>query len=215
MTKNSAGVGKRKSYARYFAHYTKKNNVLILLGILFVAGVALGTVLLGGVDEETIAVLERVMGSFIARRQAAGLSEVFFSALGASMIFVGVLFVIGFCAIAQPVIIAAPLVRGVGFGFSAASLYARYGAHAAGFISVLILPGMLISTVAILICCKHALRLSGAFFFTMNPHGAKSPEPFFLRGYCLNFAFAIGICALSALAEAVLYLTFANSFAIG
>jgi len=215
MTKSSTGAGRRGRYARYLAHYTKKNNLLIVLGLLFVAGMALGVLLLRGAGEETTSLLERVVGGFIARRQQAGLSENFFSAFGSSMLFVLALFVSGFCAIAQPIIVAAPLIRGVGFGFSAASLYARYGAAAAGFVGVLILPGMLISTVAILLCCKQALRLSGAFFYTMRPRATRSAEPFFLRGYCFNHALAAGLCALSAFIEAVLYVVFANSFVLG
>jgi len=211
---NSAG-GKRRYYARYLAHYTKKNNVLLVLGALFMAGVILGAMLLNGAGDETIGLLERVLGGFIARRQQGGLSENFFSAFGSSMLFVAVLFVIGFCAVAQPVIVAAPLIRGLGFGFTAAALYARYGTAAAGFVGVLILPGMLITTVAILLCCKQALRLSGAFFFAMRPRAAGADQPFSLRVYVLSFTLASGLCALSAFAEAVLYVVFANSFVLG
>ena len=215
MAKSSGSAARRRYYARYFAYYTQKNNTLILLGALFVAGMILGAMLLRGAGAETISLLERVVGGFIARRQQSGLSENFISAFASSMLFVAVLFVSGFCAIAQPLIVSAPLIRGLGFGFSAASLYARYGADAIGIVGVLILPGMLISTVAILICCKQALRLSGAFFFTMRPHAAKAGEPLPLRVYCLGYALAVGLCALGAFVEAALYVVFANSLILG
>jgi len=210
-----AASAKRRYYARYIAHYTKKNNTLIVLGGLFVAGMILGAMLLRGAGHDTLSLLERLVGGFIAGRAQAGLYENFLSAFGSSMLFVGAVFVAGFCAIAQPVILAVPLVRGLGFGFSAASLYMRYGAHAAGIVGVLMLPGMLLSTLAILICCRQALRLSGSFFSTMRPDADKAAQPLSLRVHCLSHAFALGLCALSAFIEAVLYLAFANSFVLG
>jgi len=208
-------AAKRKNYARHIAHYTKKNNVLLALGALFVAGMILGAMMLRGAGYETVGLLERVVGGFIARRAQSGLYENVISAFGSSMLFVVAVFVSGFCAIAQPVIVLAPFIRGLGFGFSAASLYARYGASAAGIVGVLMLPGMLISTVAILICCKQALRLSGTFFTTMHRGADKSSEPFSLRAYCFSHIFAAGLCGLGAFLEAALYVAFANSFVLG
>jgi len=215
MTKDTAGAGRRRYYARHIAHYTKKNHLLIALGALFLAGMILGAILLRGAGYETLSLLERVVGGLLTRRSQSGLSENFFSAFGSSMLFILVLFVCGFCAIAQPVIISLPLIRGLGFGFSAASLYARYGASATGIVGVLMLPGMLLSTVAILLCCKQALRLSGAFFLTMHPTAAKAEQPFSLQAYCFGHAFAAGLCALSAFIEAILYVAFANSLVLG
>jgi len=208
-------AAKRKHYARHIAHYTKKNNVLIALGALFIAGMILGAITLRGAGYETVGLLERVVGGFITRRAQSGLYENAISAFGSSMLFVGVVFVSGFCAIAQPVIVLAPFIRGLGFGFSAASLYVRYGASAAGIVGVLMLPGMLVSTVAILICCRQALRLSGTFFTAMRREAAKPGEPFSLRAYCFSHALAAGLCGLGAFLEAALYVAFANSFVLG
>jgi len=210
-----ATSSKRRYYARYIAHYTKKNNTLISLGGLFVAGMILGVMLLRGAGHDTLGLLERLVSGFIAGRTEAGLYENFISAFGSSILFVGAVFVAGFCAIAQPVILAVPFVRGLGFGFSAASLYLRYGAQATGMVGVLMLPGMLLSTLAILICCRQALRLSGSFFATMRPDADKTAQPLCLRTHCTVHAFALGLCALSALIEAALYLAFANSFVLG
>ena len=209
-----AASAKRRYYARYIAHYTKKNNTLIALGGLFIAGMVIGAVLLRGAGQDTLLLLERLVGGFISGRAQAGMYENFISAFGSSMIFVFVVFVAGFCAIAQPVILAVPLVRGLGFGFSAASLYLRLGAQATGIVGVLMLPGMLISTLAILICCRQALRLSAGFFAAMRGDADKAAQPLSLRAHCVSHAFALGLCALSAFIEAALYLAFANSLVL-
>ena len=209
-----AASAKQRYYARYIAHYTKKNNTIIALGGLFIAGMVLGVMLLRGAGHDTLLLLERLVGGFIAGRAQAGLYENFISAFSSSMLFVVAVFVAGFCAIAQPVILAVPLVRGLGFGFSAASLYLRYGAQATGMVGVLMLPGMLLSTLAILICCRQALRFSGAFFAAMRNESDKTAHPLSLRAHCAVHAFALGLCALGAFIEAVLYLAFANSFVL-
>ncbi|MCL2578816.1 MAG: hypothetical protein FWE32_02175 [Oscillospiraceae bacterium] len=215
MAAGTTGAARRRYYARHIAHYTKKNNTLIGLGALFLIGMILGAVILRGAGEETVGLLERVVGGFITRRAQSGLSENFFSAFGSSMLFILVLFVSGFCAIAQPVILSIPLIRGLGFGFSAASLYLRYGASATGMVGVLMLPGMLLSTVAILLCCRQSLRLSGRFFAAIRPSPAGSEPVFSLRNYCFGYISAACLVALSAFAEAVLYLAFANSIVLG
>ena len=209
-----AAVSKRKYYARYVARYAGKNTSTLALGALFLAGMALGAMLLRGAGPETLRLLEQVVGGFIDRRTTAGMSENFASAFTASMLFVGAVFVLGFCAIAQPVIAAAPLVRGLGFGFSAAMLYMSYGTQAIGVVGVLMLPGMLLSTLAVIICCRQALRLSGTFFAHIRPGAGSTAEPIGLRAYCFSHLFAVGLCALGALAEAALYLAFANSLVL-
>jgi len=216
MSRTNPNPGtRRRFYARYLAGYAKKNRVLLIFGALFTLGVFIGALLLRSAGEGSISLLESVVGGFIERRRASGLYENVVAAFSSSMLFAALLFVFGFCAIAQPLIVAAPFIRGLGFGFSAASLFAAYGASAIGFVGVLLLPGMVFSTVAILLCCRQALRLSGAFFASMARGGAQPMAPYSLRAYCLSFAAAALICLAGAFLEAILYFIFANSFILG
>ena len=211
----AAGSVRRRYYVRHIARYTQKNNLLIALGGLFVAGMALGVFMLGGAGDETISLFESLVGGVITRRAEANLSDNFIAAFGSSMLFVSAVFVMGFCAIAGPAIFAVPFVRGLGFGFSAALLYLRYGASAAGTVGILMLPGMLISTLAILLCCRQALGLSAGFLTALRDTEIKTAQHPSLRGYCLSFALLTGLCAISAFIEAALYLAFANSLVLG
>ncbi len=199
-------------YKRALAHYTKKNTMLLTLGALFLLGVVAGTLLLRAAGEESRALLTRLLGGFVEERRSGGLADNFYSALASSMLYAGGVFVCGFCAVAQPVIVAAPFVRGLGFGFSAASLFARYGTAATGFVGVLLLPGCLLSTFAILLCCRNSLRLASLFWGLMRGAPARTPDAHPLRDALLGFAAAAVICAAAALLEAALYILFANSF---
>jgi len=215
MFRSQSKSPRSRYYARYFVHYLKKNYPVLLLGALFVVGVLLGTLLLRGAEQETLDLLYRLMGGFMENRKGNGLYENFLSAAGSSLLFLGILFLCGFCAIAQPLIVLAPLIRGMGFGFTTASLFARYGMSALGFVGVLVLPGTLISTVAILLCCRQSLRLSGTFLASVRPNRRRESEPYSLSNYLLSFAFGALICLAGAFLEAVLYFLFANSLILG
>lgn len=204
---------RRRHYARDLAHYTRRHRQILILGGLFVAGTVLGTLLLRSAGEETLTLLERLLGGLMERRQL-GLYDGFLSALSSSLLYVGLLFLLGFCAVGQPVIVAAPLVRGLGFGISAASLFARYGASATGFVGVLLLPGMLVSTVALLLCCRLALGLSCGLFAALRPGGKPAAEGSLLKGYLVGFGAAVLICGAGAFLEGVLCYLFANSFVL-
>lgn len=204
----------RKYYSRYIAHYTKRNYLLLVLGGLFITGVMLGTLMLRAAGAETTDLLLRMVNGFVESRREQSLLENFTSGLLSSMIFLGVLFVCGFCAISQPVVVALPLFRGLGVGFSVATLYATYGSQAIGFVSLLMLPGTVITTLAILVCCRESLRLSGSFFGSIGS-GRQDREFYSMRIYLARYMACGLLCIFSAFLEAVLYFGFANYFIFG
>ena len=213
MPRTNSGT-KRKYYMRYLAHYTKRNNALIALGTLFVLGVILGVLVYNNAGDETLLLVERMQNDTIAARLEGGLGDNFAAALSSAAVFLGILFISGFCAIAQPAIVLMPFIRGLGFGIMSASLYMHHGTSALAFVGVLILPGMLISTMALLICAVQALKLSGTFFSSVlcKP---KNEESYSVKLYLMRFILCAGICVLAAFLEAVLYITFANSLVLG
>lgn len=202
-----------KYYTRYLAHYAKKNHVLLVLGAIFLSGAFLGTILVGTASGDMIEMLLRVVNGFIENRRGQTLLRNIVSTASSSLTFVTILFVCGFCAISQPLTLALPFIRGLGFGFSAGSLYARYGAAATGFVSLFILPDMLISSVAILLCCKESLRLSGGFLRVAA--GGALDEAYPVRIYIGRYIAAAVLCVFSAFLESVLYFVFANYFFLG
>jgi hypothetical protein len=201
-------------YSRYLAYHTRKNYPLLALGVLFLAGALLGALLVRTAAADTLEVLLRLTGAFIERRREQAMLQIFLSSLGMSLAFVAALFLLGFSAISQPVVVLTPFFRGLGAGFSMASFYASHGAQAIGFVAVLLLPGMVLSVAALFVCCRESLRLAGSFFRAM---GADRPAKEFypLRLYVSRYLSAVILSIFSALLEALLYFVFAKSFLIG
>ncbi|MCL2035162.1 MAG: hypothetical protein FWG94_10600 [Oscillospiraceae bacterium] len=202
-----------RRYARYLAHHARKNNVLIMLAVIFIAGVAAGTFMAQNAGGEATSAVFRIVNEFIEnRRNTVILRNVIYTSLS-SLAFVAVLFVCGFCAISQPAVVLLPFLRGIGFGFSSAALYMNYGVSAAGFLALLMVPDMLISTIAILLCCRESLRLSGSFLNMMRKNTKEEDYP--VKIYIARYVAAVVLCVISAFLESVLYFAFANYLVLG
>ena len=204
-----------RNYPRQVAGYARRNTALAALALLFLLGVALGAMALRSAQGETAELLRRLTDGFLENRRGQGIGANFLAAAGSSMLFVGVLFICGFCAIAHPVELSAVFFRGLGFGVSAASLYAEFGARAAGYLALFVLPNMLLSSVAILFCCRESLRLSSRFFAAMFQGGEPDAGGYPLRIYMGRYLAAALLCAISAAIEAVLYFGFAKYLVLG
>lgn len=199
----------REYYAGYLKHYTKKNYMLLLLAALFLLGALLGTLLLGGADAGTRELLFRLTSGYVENRQEASLFQNFLSASGPALLFLAVMFVCGFSAVAQPLELLTPLFRGMGFGFTAASLYQNYGMQAVGFVALFLLPGTVITTLALLHCCRESLRLSGSFFGAMR---SREGGLYSVRNYVARYMAAALLCVAAALLEAAVYYLFSGYF---
>jgi len=202
---------RRRYYARYISHYTKRNYTLIGLGLLFLAGVLAGTLILGYADEDSFAIVRQLLTGFVENRRTQPVAGNFKAAASSSLIFIGAMFFCGFCAIGQPAEMLAPFFKGLGFGISAASLYEVYGSGAAGYVGLFLLPGTVITTIALLLCCRESLRLSFSFWRTLR----GGQEPYSLKLYMARYFVAAVVCLLSALLEAFLHYLFANSVVLG
>jgi hypothetical protein len=200
-----------RRYGRELARYARKNTLLLVLAGIFLLGVALGALAFRAAGGDTAASLARLLEIFKQNRAEQGLFTNAAAMLTASVAYLGFLLVCGFCAVSQPAILAAPAFRGLGFGFSAASLYAAHGLSAVSYIAVTILPDMLVSSLAILLCSREALRLSGSFWRMM--WGGQGNYP--LRIYLGRFAACAVLCAISAVLAAVLNFAFANTVVLG
>jgi len=203
---------KPQGYTRHIASYTKKNSGMLLLCALFAAGVLCATLLLGSADETLRAYLLQLVDGFAEQRLTQNLQVNFISALMSAMMFVGIIFVCGFCAISQPAVLIMPFFRGLGVGFSVAALYAHYGASAISFSAIYIVCA-LISCVAMIICCIEALKLSTSILLAMRTSERVAFYP--VPRYLAKFATAILLTVFAAVLEAVLYSVFANYVVLG
>ena len=143
---------------------TSKPNVIFRIMLLMVIGVLIGTLAFSFIKTSTLSDLNLIENDYLSMRENGEYVKILYSSLLNSSMLIVVLFLLGFCAVAQPVSVLVPVYKGMGFGVTIAQIYSENGVN--GFFSaiILILPCALISSYALFIAVRESLRMSNRFF---------------------------------------------------
>jgi Integral membrane protein DUF95. len=181
-------------------YYGKRNRALLVLALLFLSGVLLGALLLRGTSGGLLALLSRMIGEQLELRAQRSMPQNFTASLASSGVFVGTLFLCGFCAVAHPAEGGMPLFQGMGVGMVSAYLYAQYQARAMGYIVVYLLPSTLLNAAAVMLCARESLRLS-SFFWSCMHQRERGEQRYSVRLYLARYLAASVLCLAAALLE--------------
>lgn len=191
----------RRLLLRYFNAYRQ----IFFYAALFLAGILGGALVLRSASGETSQSLSFLVGQFTQQRGVQTFSGTLLSSFTATALMLGVLFVCGFCAVAQPLIVLVPLFRGLGYGYQAGYIYAQNGFLGMGYTALILLPNIVFSTVLILFACSEAFEMSNACYRAAR--GGDSGSAVNLRTYCLRFilffVLALAVAALDAVCTAL------------
>ena len=184
-----------------------------LLALLFLTGMLAGTLLVGRSGPDTLAALKVILGGYVERRQTLSFASVAASTFGSAFAALAILFFCGFCTIAQLIIFAVPLFKGLGYGFSIGMLYAQYGAPAVRYVGFLLLPAIFFSTVLILLAGRASLKLSLTLLRT-SLSASEENNSWRIKRYCVKYLIFTGMCLLIALLDAALNVRFGGLFVL-
>ena len=183
------------------------------LGLCFLAGLLIGTLLVSRSGPDTRAALQVILGGYVERRQTLAFASIAASTFCSTFAALAVLFFCGFCTIAQIIIFAVPLFKGLGYGFSIGMLYAQYGTSAVRYVAFLLLPTMFLSTLLLILASRSSLRLSVTLLRSAlvapDENGSRR-----IKRYCVKYMIFIGICLLIALFDALLVTRFGGLFVL-
>ncbi|MEM1483962.1 stage II sporulation protein M [Oscillospiraceae bacterium PP1C4] len=206
----------RQNFLRSFFPYFRGNLLNFSLGILFLAGVLIGTLLVSNASQETVETLKIILGGYIEHRQTQLFSNIVTSTFFSIFFSLIILFFCGFCTISQLLILAVPLFKGLGYGFSIGTLYAQYGTSAIQYVLCLILPTMFFSTLLLLTACRASLLLSITLFrstlINNSSNNPKETDRYRIKRYCVKYIAFTAICLLISLADAILFYKFSGLF---
>lgn len=153
----------------------KKDRLFYALMIVFLIGMLYGSIFSVGGGQGSSALLPSLSATHEAslrQMQSASLLDGFGYSLRASSLFLLLLFLTGTCMIGQPVSLVILFVRGLGVGSYMGYLYATYAGAGVVYSTLLILPGMLVATVALVLAGREAILFSN---LTLSLH-CKSPR---------------------------------------
>ena len=186
---------------------TKRDWLFYLLGVLFLIGVGLGTLLVNRCQPQTLELLQSVLGNYIELREVRSFVGIALSSFTALFSLLLLLFLLGFCSIAQPLILLVPLFKGLGYGFAAGSLYGKFGISAVFPIAVFLLPSMLPGAFLLMLAGRSAFLFSTRLFRSSVQQEKATVAPN-ARHYCLRFVLFSVLCLMVSLLDAAVCIRF-------
>lgn len=178
---------------------TKEPNVIFRIMLLMVAGVLIGTLAFSFIKTGTLRDLNLVGNDYLTMRENGGYVEILYSSLLNSSMLIVLLFLLGFCAIAQPAAILVPVYKGMGFGVTIAQIYSENGISGFFTAVIMILPCALISSYALFIAVRESIRLSNRFFSqAFLDKRSESSINEYVRLYAVKFLVLEAVTAVSA-----------------
>ncbi|MGN0498783.1 MAG: hypothetical protein ACI4F6_06960 [Acutalibacteraceae bacterium] len=150
----------RENLPKELSYYSKKYGLMIFLTLFLVAGIICGCILAQYGDEQTMESLDFIFISNFKGRINQGLFDGFKASMCAYFLFYISSLFLGLSlwgAIGLPAVIA---LKGIGAGLCAGYLISAYSFQGAVFYVLVMLPGLFLSSLSLLLQCKHSIRLS-------------------------------------------------------
>ena len=196
-----------------FSEFIMKNNVLVLLVILFIAGIAAGTFAgkkIAGLTDYSAEYLER----FVAERSNASFLSVTVNSFAASALVLLAVFAAGTSVLGVVLVPIAAAARCVLYGSVSALLYSQYSVKGIAFNAVLIIPAEIIFAVALLLAAKESVKFSLDMARLTLPSAPPVNLSADFRSYCSKYILICLLTLLSAITDAVMSCSFGASLAL-
>ncbi len=178
--------------------------MLALLTVILLAGMICGAIATRNSDEAILARLDFLFSSNF-QMEGQTMIGIFAASFVSVFLFLLATLWMGMSLWGTVLIPVRPFFRGFGLGVSSGFLYASYGWQGVLFHTVVMLPGMVVSSVAILISAREGMRFSKDLIRASFSSGKKgrgaSPA---LREYLTRNGMILVLGAIAALLDMVL-----------
>ena len=192
--------------------YFKTRWRIFLIGAFFISGLISGSLIVGGYSETSETALDVVISGFIDVRTGQSILTTFYNSLVSTVPLLIITFILGLCAIGVPFIPFISVFRGLGLGISMGYLYAFQGLKGIGYCALIIIPPAIVSSIAIILACKEALRFSSIIFMSMTSKGNKTGKIPDMKKYCLRFCVFLFLLIAAVIIDACFSSAFSRFF---
>ena len=186
------------------------NLLLTVLTTLFITGIVIGAICARSAGNDVIEKLVQVIRNYTEIRSQQSMAGNFGNSFAMGMLCLILLYLAGVTAWGAPVALLMPVFKGMGYGIVCGTLYADYAARGFGYAALVILPGTLISTLAILIAAKECARFSCGIFTEICL--SRSSRRDSVKNYSIRFLLLVLFILLSAAADMMAIRLFSGVF---
>lgn len=192
-----------------FIHNIGFFGFLIAMSVL---GIFFGVMSFCFMDDSFLSQISLAQQNFMEIRKNQDFVHILIKSLCSSTVFLGCAFVLGFSAIAQPLEILIPLIRGLGLGVSVAQIYSQSGRSGIITCGVIILPCAVISMYALVVGVRESVGLSNIFMSNALCSGQTTGLLDAVKLYATKFLVLEAVVAVSAVIDCVCTVAFVNRF---
>ena len=182
----------------------------IVFFLFFFAGLVIGAIVVRrniGLLSDRLLTLFRNYADVKAEQSAAAN---FSNALFRQILILLATFCIGLCAVGAPFLYLVLFGYGIGTGIVSAFLYKTYMLKGIGYCTLILYPGIIITTGALIFACSVGADMSRSLMNNLMLKETDRQETF--RQYCLQFLIASAAACAAALTETALYALFSGYF---
>lgn len=172
------------------------NGLLIVLTTLFISGLVVGALCVRTAGGEVLGKMAQLFQNYTQVRAQQSMFQNFSNSFIAGAIGILLLYLLGLTAWGTPLILCIPAFEGMGIGMTSGTLYADYGWPGFGYSALIIVPGALISTIAILLSARESIRYSANIFLEHCLLRTSHHQPF--KNYSIKFLVLMLLAALAA-----------------
>lgn len=190
----------------------KRNKMIAFLILFLFAGMVLGTFSVGLAQENTIENLDFLFASNFKIRSEQSLFEIFSISLTSSFIFVICMVLFGLSIWGIVIIPVVPFFRGFGLGLTAGFLYVNYGVKGFLYHLIVLLPGVLISSLAIVLQAKESSIFSARLATKILPKENIDRLWERLKLYFLRTGYVFIILVVASFVDMVFTMMFSRYF---
>lgn len=182
--------------------YLVPNLFTLLFAAVLILGVVTGSLLTKQMDVSALSDLGLITEEFMKVKLEQTFWQNFLFSFGSGFLYLFILFLMGFTAISQPLMLGAVFFKGLGLGLSMGYAYSTLGQNGILASMVFLLPNALFISFAILWAAKESLKLSVLFFCQMlstqsEARLGKRAKKMCVKYICITVFYMVG-CALQA-----------------
>lgn len=190
--------------------FIHKNSFFAFLTGAAILGVLMGVISYCFMDEDFLKQMALAQENFIEMRKQQDFIHILIKSFTSSTIFLGSAFILGFSAVAQPVEVLIPVIKGLGLGVTMAQVYTQNGRDGMLTCLLIILPCAVISMYALLMGVREAIGLSNILMsdiLSVKQNNGLLPT---VKLYAVKFLVLEAVVAVSAAVDCVCTVAFSG-----
>ena len=199
------------NYGRGVINTLKKNWKMLFSLIFFAVGLILGAIIIKNNNSFVIDTFMDMFKTYISVKKEQSIGLNFINSLTVNLAFILFSFILGLCAVGLPLISVLPLIKGIGIGMLSGFLYSNFALSGLGYCVLIIYPGLIPATFALMLSCSTGISSSYNMLFSLSSSKSSKGE-LSLKFYCLKFLVIALITVFSSAIDAIVVRLFSSFF---